>query len=151
VIRTQAPLIGTVNDAASVWAAMWRTQVRTGMVPDTMVTEPITALSGTFMVPLARAHAIFAGAYSGVSGLARTVRGPVMPASPGTACVEGIADIGTQKVFVLRFTHAPDPDLIGRPFLAAFDPRAAWFTELKPAPGTRFPHQPNTEIPQPRR
>jgi L-lysine 2,3-aminomutase len=43
VIRTQAPLIGSVSDAASVWAAMWRTRVRIGMVPDAMVIEPSPA------------------------------------------------------------------------------------------------------------
>ena len=144
VIRTQAPLIRSVNDAPSVWAAMWRTQVRMGMVPYAMVIEPVTGLSGKFTVPLARAQAIFAGAYASVIGLARTVRGPVMPAGPGTVCVDGIADIGTQKVFVLRFTQASDQDLIGQPFFATFDPQAAWFTDLKPAPGTRFPGQPDT-------
>jgi hypothetical protein len=49
VIRTQAPLIGSV----SVWAATWRTQVRIGMVPDAMVIETVTSLSGKFVVPLA--------------------------------------------------------------------------------------------------
>src|ERR1700686_1137992 len=33
VIRTQAPLIRSINDEAAVWQAMWRTQVRMGMVP----------------------------------------------------------------------------------------------------------------------
>jgi L-lysine 2,3-aminomutase len=33
VICTQAPMAGTVNDEASIWTAMWRTQVRMGMVP----------------------------------------------------------------------------------------------------------------------
>jgi hypothetical protein len=55
--------------------------------------------------------------------------------------VDGIVDIGAQKVFVLRFTQASDPDLIGLPFFATFDPQAAWFTDLKPAPGTQFPRQ----------
>jgi L-lysine 2,3-aminomutase len=126
VIRTQAPLIGSVNDAASVWAATWRTQVRIGMVPDVMVIEPVTGLSGKFVIPLARAHAIFAGAYAGVTGLARTVRGPAMPTGQGTACLDGIADTGTQKASVLRFTEARDPDLAGQPFSAAFGPRASW-------------------------
>jgi hypothetical protein len=68
-------------------------------------------------VPLARAHDIFARAYAQVSGLARTARGPAMPTGAGTVCITGIADIGAQKAFVLRYTQASDPDLIGRPLL----------------------------------
>src|ERR1700733_6352447 len=33
VIRTQAPLIRSVNDCAATWRSMWRAQVRAGMVP----------------------------------------------------------------------------------------------------------------------
>jgi hypothetical protein len=122
-----------------------------GMVPDTMIIDRITALSGKYTVPLAHAHAIFAGAYASVSGLARTVRGPAMHTSQGTACLDGIADTGTQKPFVLRYTHARDPGLIGQPFFATFDPGAAWFTELSPAPGTWFPATPSPGTPQPPR
>jgi hypothetical protein len=103
VIRTQAPLTGSVNDAASVWAAMWRIQVRIGMVPDAMVIEPFTGLSGKFVVPLAGARHLRRRP-AGVTGLARTVRRPPMPAGWGTARLDGIAGMGTQKVSVLRFT-----------------------------------------------
>jgi hypothetical protein len=95
-------------------------------------------------MPLARAHEIFTRAYAGVAGLGRTVHGPAMQAGPGTVSVDGIADIGPQKVFVLRFTHARDPDLVGEPFFATFDPSATWLTELTPAFSGRFPHQRDT-------
>jgi L-lysine 2,3-aminomutase len=147
VIRTQAPLIGSVNDAAHIWAAMWRTQVRMGMVPYAMLLERPTAQGSRLTVPLAQAHEIFTHAYAGVAGLGRTVRGPAMLTSSGTVCVDGITDIGAQRVFVLRFTHARDLDLIGEPFFAAFDPDAVWLTDLKPALSTRFPHQPAAETP----
>ena len=39
VIRTQAPLIRTINDDPATWATMWRTQVRMGMVPYYMFVE----------------------------------------------------------------------------------------------------------------
>jgi hypothetical protein len=68
--------------------------------------------------------------------------GPAMPTSEGTVCVTGIADIAARKVFVLRYTQASDPDRIGRPFFAAFEPEATWFTDLKPVPGTAFPGRP---------
>lgn len=141
VIHTRGSLIGSVNDAAGIWAAMWRTQIRMGMVPFTMTIERPIGTGEHIRVPLARAHEIFTGAYAGVAGLGRTVRGPSMPVGPGTVSVDGIADIGPQKVFVLRFTHAHEPDLIGEPFFATFDPSATWLTELNPAFSDRFPHQ----------
>lgn len=51
----------------------------------------------------------------------------------GTAVADG------RKMFVLRYLQARDPDLTGTPFFAAFSADAAWLTDLKPAPGTRFP------------
>lgn len=144
VIRTRGPLIGSVNDSADIWASMWRTQIRMGMVPFTMTIERLTGTGEHIRVPLARAHEIFTRAYASVAGLGRTVRGPAMPVGPGTVCVDGIADIGAQKVFVLRFTHARDLNLIGEPFFATFDPSAAWLTKLKPAFSDQFPHQLNT-------
>jgi L-lysine 2,3-aminomutase len=33
VIRTQAPLIRSINDDPGTWRAMWRAQVRHGMIP----------------------------------------------------------------------------------------------------------------------
>ena len=76
VIRTQAPLIRSVNDCAATWRSMWRAQVRAGMVPYYMFIERDTGPQDYFAVPLARAHEIFRDAYAGVSGLCRSVRGP---------------------------------------------------------------------------
>lgn len=139
VICTQAPLAGSVNDAASVWAGMWRKQVRMGMVPYAMAVQRVTGPARHFRVPLARAQQIFAHAYGSVSGLCRTVRGPAMRGEHGTVCVEGTAEAGPQKMFVLRYLQARDPHLAGGPFFAAFDADAAWLTDLQPVPGARFP------------
>ncbi|MFC4062052.1 KamA family radical SAM protein [Planomonospora corallina] len=141
VIRTQAPLIRTVNDGPGVWAAMWRSQLALGMVPYYMFVERDTGPRDYFAVPLARAHEVFRDAYAGVSGLARTVRGPSMSATPGKVCVDGVTEIGGRKVFVLHFIQARDPDLVGRPFFAEYDERALWLDDLRPAFADRFPHQ----------
>ncbi len=68
VIRTQAPLIRSINDDAEAWRSMWRTQVRMGMVPYYMFVERDTGPQDYFAVPLARGHEIFREAYQGVSG-----------------------------------------------------------------------------------
>src|SRR6202034_838780 len=39
MIRTQAPLIRTINDAPEIWSTMWRAQLRLGMVPYYMFIE----------------------------------------------------------------------------------------------------------------
>src|SRR5690606_5720057 len=59
VIRTQAPLIRTINDSSETWATMWRTQVRLGMIPYYMFVERDTGPQDYFAVPLAQAYEIF--------------------------------------------------------------------------------------------
>jgi len=142
VIRTQAPLIRSINDEPEAWRGMWRTQVRMGMIPYYMFVERDTGPQDYFAVPLARAHDIYRQAYQGVSGLGRTVRGPSMSATPGKVCVDGVAEVAGVKVFVLRMIQARDPALVGLPFFARFDPAATWLTDLEPVFSDRFPWEP---------
>ncbi|HEU5417931.1 MAG TPA: lysine 2,3-aminomutase [Streptosporangiaceae bacterium] len=139
LIRTQAPLIRTINDDHRTWAQMWRTQLRMGMVPYYMFIERDTGPQGYFAVPLARAAEIYRDAYSTVSGLCRTVRGPSMSATPGKVCIDGVTEIAGQKVFALHMIQARDPSQVGRPFFARYDPHAVWLTDLEPALGSVFP------------
>jgi KamA family protein len=139
VIRTQAPLIRTINDDAQTWRTMWRAHLRLGMIPYYMFVERDTGPQGYFAVPLARATDIFRDAYSSVSGLCRTVRGPSMSATPGKVCVDGVTEIAGQRVFVLHMIQARDPSLVGRPFFAQYDPDAVWLSDLRPAFADRFP------------
>jgi L-lysine 2,3-aminomutase len=143
VIRTQAPLIRAVNDTPAVWAQMWREQVRMGMIPYYMFVERDTGPQDYFAVPLARGYQVFSDAYRSVTGLCRTVRGPSMSATPGKVCVDGIAEVAGEKVFVLRMIQARDPGLVGKPFFARFDPHATWLSDLVPAFAGRFPFDPD--------
>jgi len=142
VIRTQAPLIRTINDDPRTWAHMWRAQVTQGMIPYYMFVERDTGPQDYFAVPLVRGYQIFRDAYRSVSGLARTVRGPSMSATPGKVCIDGVAEVAGQQVFVLHMIQARDPELVGRPFFARFDPTATWLSDLKPAFADRFPFEP---------
>ena len=148
VIRTQAPLIRTINDSPFEWADMWRRQVRMGMIPYYMFVERDTGPQDYFAVPLVRGYEIFREAYRNVSGLCRTVRGPSMSSTPGKVCVDGVTEIGGEKVFVLHLIQARNPDLVGKPFFARYNPAAAWLTDLEPAFADRFPFDPVLE-PQP--
>lgn len=135
VVRCQAPLIRGVNDDPAVWSALWRQLTVLGAVPYYMFVERDTGPKDYFAVPLARASEIFCDAYRGVSGLARTVRGPIMSATPGKVMVDGVADVAGERVFVLHFVQARDPELVNRPFFAKFDPAATWLSDLEPAFG----------------
>ena len=137
VVRCQAPLIRHVNDQASTWADMWRLQVQLGTVPYYMFVERDTGPKNYFEVPLARALEIFQGAYRLVSGLARTVRGPSMSATPGKVKVVGTAEVHGERVFVLAFEQGRDPAWVGRTFFARFDPAATWLDQLRPAFGEK--------------
>jgi KamA family protein len=141
VIRTQAPLIRSINDHPAAWTEMWRRQHRMGMVPYYMFVERDTGPQDYFAVPLARAYEVFRDAYKDVSGLCRTVRGPSMSATPGKVCVDGVVELGGEKAFVLHFIQCRDADLVNRPFFAKYDPEAVWLTDLKPAFGDRFPFE----------
>lgn len=134
-IRMQAPIVHPINDNPETWATMWREGVKLGMIPYYMFVERDTGPKNYFEVPLVRAQQIFRQAYEQVSGLARTVRGPSMSAWPGKVRVVGTAKIKGEWVIVLEFLQGRNPDWIGRPFFAKYDPEATWLDQLQPAFG----------------
>ncbi len=135
VVRTQAPLIAHVNDSVEAWAEMWREQVRLGMVPYYMFVERDTGARHYFEVPLVAALRIFEGAFRRVGGLARTVRGPSMSATPGKVLIDGVVELEGKRALALKFLQARDPSWVGRIFFARYDERATWLDQLRPAFG----------------
>jgi hypothetical protein len=109
--------------------------VRLGAVPYYMFVARDTGARSYYEVPLVRAYAIYRDAVAQVSGLARTVRGPSMSATPGKVAVDGVALVHGEPVLVLRFLQARDPDWVGRPFFALLDAGASWLDDLRPAFG----------------
>ena len=135
IIRAQAPVVQHINDDPDVWARMWRTQVRLGIVPYYMFVERDTGAKRYFEVPLERTYQIYREAIQQVSGLARTARGPSMSAGPGKVEIQGIDEVNGEKVFILRFIQGRNPDWIQRIFFAKYDPEATWYDDLVPAFG----------------
>lgn len=133
ILRSQSPLMAHINDRAGVWSAMWKEQLRLGIIPYYMFVARNTGAQHYFSVPLARAWRIYAEAARSVSGLGRTVRGPSMSCLPGKVEVNGMARIGGEKVFVLRMLQGRNPDWAYRPFFARYDEKACWLDDLKPA------------------
>jgi KamA family protein len=157
-IRMQAPLIRHVNDDPEAWASLWTTGVRLGLIPYYMFVERDTGARNYFEVPLVQAFEIFKRAYSQVSGLSRSVRGPSMSAFPGKVRVLGVVTLrdmmdlnvletiresvgfellgnADQPLLVCDFVQARDPSWVRKPFFAELDADAAWFDDLRPAFG----------------
>lgn len=132
VIRCQSPLVRHVNDDPAIWVDMWNEEVRLGMVPYYMFVLRDTGARQYFELPLAQCYEIFSKAYSHVSGLARTVRGPSMSCTPGKVIIDSIVQIGSRKAFALKFLQGRNPEWVNRLFLAKFDPKAAWMDQLQP-------------------
>ncbi|MFP3986811.1 lysine 2,3-aminomutase [Streptomyces sp. E11-3] len=136
LVYCQAPLVAHVNDDARTWSELWRAELAAGAVPYYLFVERDTGPYAYFKVPLAKASAIFRSAYRTLPGLARTVRGPVMSATPGKVVVDGVTETDRGRFFELRLLQARDPQLTGRPFRAHYSTTAAWLDELRLAPET---------------
>ena len=134
-IRTQSPVLRHINNDPSVWATMWREQVNQNMIPYYMFVERDTGPKKYFEVPLIDAWSIFQKAYQQVSGVCRTVRGPVMSAAPGKVQILGEADVAGQRTIAMRFLQGRKPDWVARPFFAEYTSNATWLDQLKPAFG----------------
>ena len=157
-VRMQAPLIKHVNDDPAAWADLWRKGVRLGLIPYYMFVERDTGARNYFEVPLVRCYEIFKEAYSSVSGLARSVRGPSMSAFPGKVRILGVVRLRDmmdapvldmlrenvpfdllgdpdQPLLVCDFIQARDPAWVKKPFFAELDEGTAWFSDLRPAFG----------------
>lgn len=132
VIRMQSPCIRHVNDDPEIWRRMWNEGVRLGCVPYYFFVERDTGAKRYFELPLARCNEIFRDAYAGVSGLAKTVRGPSMSATPGKVHILGQNVVDGHEVFMLQYLQCRRPELVRRPFFAKFDAKATWFDQLVP-------------------
>lgn len=109
-IRSQSPLLRHINASADIWAENWKEQVNLGIVPYYMFVARDTGPRDYFAVTLNQAWHIFRNAYSQVSGICRTVKGPSMSCHPGKVQVVGVSEIKGQKVFVLNFLQGRDPN-----------------------------------------
>ena len=135
VIRAQSPVLNHINADPDIWAALWKEEVRQGIVPYYFFVARNTGAQHYFSISLENAWNIFRQAYNKVSGLSRTVRGPVMSCYPGKVQVMGVTEVKGEKVFVLRAIQHRTGEHVDIPFFAAYDKNAIWFNELKPAFG----------------
>jgi KamA family protein len=137
-IRTQSPLLAHINDQPEIWAEMWKEQTKLGCIPYYMFITRDTGAQHYFGVPLIRAWDIFKNAYQNVTGLARTVRGPSMSTTPGKVQILGLNEIQGEKVFIMQFLQARNPQWVMQPFFAKYNEKATWLDELEPFEEEKF-------------
>ncbi len=136
-IRSQSPVLRNINADAEIWKKMWRKQVDLGIIPYYMFIARDTGAQHYFGIPLVKAWEIFKDAYSQVSGICRTVRGPSMSTDPGKIVISGISYLKDTKLIALKFIQGRNPGWIGRPFFAEYNDKAIWLSDLKPAFGKK--------------
>ncbi len=137
-IRAQAPVMKHINDDADIWRDLWNAEIKLGIIPYYMFVARDTGAQEYFSIPLEKAWEIFRNAYKQVSGIARTVRGPVMSAHPGKVQILGTSEIKGEKVFALRFIQGRNPDWVHKPFFAKYDKEAIWLDDLQAAFEDKF-------------
>jgi KamA family protein len=136
VIRCQCPVVKRLNDSKVVWIALLQREMLLGLIPYYMFITSSKTSNPVFTIPLATALQIYQDAQRALSGLAKTLRGPVMTNGPFKILIDGIADIDNEKVFVLKILQSSDANLIGKILFAQHDDTALDFDQLKPALGS---------------
>jgi hypothetical protein len=61
-----------------------------------------------------------------------------MSATPGKVHVLGISEINGQKVIALQLLQGRNPEWVGIPFFAKYNPLAIWLDDLEPAFSEKF-------------
>lgn len=60
-----------------------------------------------------------------------------MSATPGKIMIDGIAEVGGEDVFVLKFIQGRNSEWVNKVFFASYNEDACWITDLKPAFGDK--------------
>jgi KamA family protein len=133
-IRTQAPLLRTINDSADTWAELWKKQVALGMIPYYMFVERQTGPYDYFSIPLADVYRIYQKAIKTSASFAKTVTAPVMSASKGKVQIMGtmVNPSDGEKYFILQYVRHRDYTKAFKPFLMHYDETSTWVDQLEP-------------------
>lgn len=134
VIRTQAPLLRTINDSWEIWSELWEKQVNLGMIPYYMFVERQTGPYDYFSVPLKRVYSIYQKAVRHSASFAKTVTAPVMSARKGKVQIMGTLENPSdgEQYFILQYVRHRDYSKTFKPFLMKLDETSTWVDQLEP-------------------
>jgi L-lysine 2,3-aminomutase len=122
VIRCQCPLIKGVNDTVDDWVALLKREVQLGLIPYYMLTDANPDNPNCFKVTFDYALHIYNNVMKEVTGLAKTLRGPVVTHNYCKIEITGIQEINGNKYFVLKCLQSPDESKKGMIATIPFDP-----------------------------
>jgi L-lysine 2,3-aminomutase len=131
VIRCQSPMLNHVNANAQALVDLWSKEVSLGLIPYYLFGEDGAGPDTYFKLPLVDVLDIFQQAQSQTTGLARTVRGPVYNYGNNKVLLDGVSEIGGERIFVLKYVQAHQQENTGRIFFAKYDNAATRFSELR--------------------
>ena len=138
VIRSQSPVLNHVN------SLLPRSGKKCGWIRSPLELFHIICLfpeipdpTDSFLSLWSKLMNIYRKAFSHVSGLARTVRGPSMSALHGKIKIDGIPEINGKKYIAMSFIQGRSSDWVKKPFFSEYDEKACWINELKPAFGDK--------------
>jgi L-lysine 2,3-aminomutase len=122
----QSPIVRGINDDADTWARLLTLAVDLGCTPYYMFVPRDTGPSRHFAVTLDRALSVYQQALGRVTGLARTLRGPMLSDDDGKLELLGTESGPTGRVFLLRHHQHRDPQRVGQLLRAPYDAQATW-------------------------
>lgn len=135
IIRTQSPILNHINADKKVWEIMLKEQTKLKLIPYYMFLPRDTGASDYFRVPLVKAWQIYRDAIKNLSGLSKTIRGPVMSSQFGKILFLGVTEIYDKLVSVFTMIQGRNDDWVNKPFFAEYSEKASWIDEVKPAFG----------------
>ncbi len=135
LIRTQSPILNHINAEKDIWEIMLKEQTELKLIPYYMFLPRDTGAREYFKVPLVKAWMIYREAIKNVSGLSRTIRGPVMSSHFGKILFLGVSEIYDKLVSVFTMIQGRNEDWVNKPFFAEYCENAGWIDEIKPAFG----------------
>lgn len=130
IIRCQCPMVKRINDSSVIWDRLLHKQINLNLIPYYMFVESSNTPLPSLRIPLIKALHIYQESQKQTSGLAKTLRGPVLTNAPFKLLVNGIMPGRYGKVFVLTYLQAADPDLVGKIIFAKYDEQVACFEDL---------------------
>ena len=121
IIRCQFPMLNHVNADVRALVDLWSREVSLGLIPYYLFVEDGAGPADYFKLPVVEVLRVYKQAQSQISGLARTVRGPVFNYQNNKVMLDDIVEFRGEKFFVLKYIQAHRPEDTGRVVFAKFD------------------------------
>jgi KamA family protein len=134
-IRCQCPVIRNINDNKNVWIELIQREIQLGLIPYYMFIETGDSYNPSFKIPLSSVLNISENSMRELTGLSKTLRGPVQAIGPFKILIDGVTEVEGKKYFVLKVLQAFDPNLNGKIYFAQFDEHAYDIGQLKAPDG----------------